>query len=133
MKKWYPEFFYLLATLDYISRINNIPLCKEYNDIKQNKLKVVLYPSSIIAMSLAMQDESFKEKAMIFFHHCFSIIFNISSFKTETISSCFTFLIISPFLISSPSLTPPAIPISACLASPGPLTAHPIIATVISL
>lgn len=67
MKKWYPEFFYLLATLDYISRINNIPLCKEYNDIKQNKLKVVLYPCSIIAMSLAMQDESFKEKAMIFF------------------------------------------------------------------
>ena len=37
-----------------------------------------------------------------------------------------------PFLNNRPSSTPPAIPISAWLASPGPFTAHPITATVIS-
>ena len=40
---------------------------------------------------------------------------------------------ILPFLKSKPSLIPPAIPISASRASPGPLTAQPITATVISL
>ena len=27
-KKWYPEALYLLAMLDYLSRENNIPICK---------------------------------------------------------------------------------------------------------
>lgn len=28
-KKWYPESFYLLAMVDYISRENNVPICIE--------------------------------------------------------------------------------------------------------
>lgn len=62
-RNWFPECFYLLATLDYVSRINNIPLCKEYNDIRQHKLEDVIYPSSIIAMYLLKQDESIKQEA----------------------------------------------------------------------
>lgn len=62
-KKWYPECFYLLATLDYISRINNIPICKDYNDIREHKLEQIIYPSSIIAMCLTSQDESIKKEA----------------------------------------------------------------------
>ena len=37
-----------------------------------------------------------------------------------------------PFLINKPSFIPPAIPISASFASPGPFTTHPITATLIS-
>ena len=36
-KKWYPEAFYLLAMLDYLSRENKIPICKNYNDIRTAK------------------------------------------------------------------------------------------------
>ena len=34
-KKWYPESFYLLAMVDYISRENNVPICNDYNDSAQ--------------------------------------------------------------------------------------------------
>lgn len=36
-KKWYPEALYLLAMLDYLSRENNVPICKNYNDIRAAK------------------------------------------------------------------------------------------------
>ena len=29
-RQWYPEGLYLLAMVDYISRLNDIPLCSEY-------------------------------------------------------------------------------------------------------
>ena len=32
-KKEYLQAFYLLAMVDYLSRINNVPLCKDYDDI----------------------------------------------------------------------------------------------------
>ena len=38
-KSWYPESLYLLAMVDYISRINNVPLCDSYNEIRKAKLK----------------------------------------------------------------------------------------------
>ena len=67
---------------------------------------------------------------------CFFILylfqFNNSCLKVSRSSSSFTFLTISPFLIKSPSPIPPAIPISASFASPGPFTTHPITATLIS-
>ena len=34
-KNWYPESLYLLAMLDYVSRINNIPLCTQYDDLRK--------------------------------------------------------------------------------------------------
>lgn len=52
----------------------------------------------------------------------FYIIFIISSLSTSTIFSCGTFFITSPFLNNSPSFIPPAMPISASFASPGPFT-----------
>lgn len=62
-KKWYPECFYLLAMLDYLSRVNNIPTCNDYNDLRCQKLKTPIYPSSIIAASSAMKNENIKEQA----------------------------------------------------------------------
>lgn len=62
-RKWYPESFYLLAMLDYISRMNDVPLCKEYRDLRRLSLKEVLYPSSIAAVSAAADDDTAKQKA----------------------------------------------------------------------
>ena len=62
----------------------------------------------------------------------YSCQWSSSSFSTASSCSSGTFRIIWPFLINSPSPIPPAIPISASLASPGPFTAQPITATLIS-
>lgn len=48
IKKWYPEAFYLLAMVDYLSRLHDIPLCSKYDDIRAHSLKVPLYPRDIV-------------------------------------------------------------------------------------
>lgn len=63
-RKWYPESFYLLAMLDYISRINNIPLCNSYSDIRKQKLSTELYPAGIIALSAAAGNNEAKKQAL---------------------------------------------------------------------
>ena len=47
-KKWYPEAFYLLAMLDYLSRENGIPTCNRYDDIRSQSLKLPLYPKDVL-------------------------------------------------------------------------------------
>ena len=48
-KKWYPEAFYLLGMVDYLSRINDIPLCDNYNDMRTQKLNKPIYPLGVSA------------------------------------------------------------------------------------
>ena len=55
-----------------------------------------------------------------------------SSFSTDNSLSSSNFLIISPCFIRTPQPSPPAIPRSASLASPGPLTTQPITASFMS-
>ncbi|HMM32862.1 MAG TPA: helix-turn-helix transcriptional regulator [Clostridia bacterium] len=55
-KQWYPESFYLLAMVDYLSRENALPLCSNYNDIRERKLERVVYPASVLAYSAATND-----------------------------------------------------------------------------
>ena len=62
-RKWYPESFYLLAMLDYISRINNVPLCDEFTDLRRQSLSETIYPSSVIAISAASDSDYAKEKS----------------------------------------------------------------------
>ena len=50
-KKWYAEAFYLLAAVDYLSRINDIPLCTRYEDIRAKSLKEPLYPRDVLMAS----------------------------------------------------------------------------------
>ena len=47
-KHWYPEALYLLAMLDYLSRINEIPLCSKYNDLRMRKLEKPIYPVGVL-------------------------------------------------------------------------------------
>lgn len=63
-KKWYPEALYLLAMLDYLSRENNIPICKNYNDIRARKLKRRVYPSSVIILCKTLNSDAPKEECI---------------------------------------------------------------------
>lgn len=46
--KWYPEAFYVLAMLDYLSRENDLPLAEKYEEIRACSLKEPLYPRDIL-------------------------------------------------------------------------------------
>ncbi len=50
-KKWYPEAFYLLATVDYLCAVHKIPQCENYNDIRAHSLTRPLYPRDVLLES----------------------------------------------------------------------------------
>lgn len=61
-KQWYPEAFYVLAMIDYLSRINNIPLCEKYNDIRAKTLKRTLYPRDVVIAARLNPSLNIKEQ-----------------------------------------------------------------------
>lgn len=63
-KKWYPECFYLLAMVDYISRMNHVALCEDYDDLRGQKLSEIIYPTSVLALSAANKNEDAKRQAV---------------------------------------------------------------------
>lgn len=63
-RKWYRESFYLLGMLDYVSRMNNIPQCTAYDDIRCGKLSRVVYPASVLVMCAVAHDDSPKNEAL---------------------------------------------------------------------
>lgn len=51
-RKWYPEAFYLLAMLDFLSRENSIiPICTRYDDIRRRRLSKPIYPAGVLMTS----------------------------------------------------------------------------------
>ncbi len=62
-KRWFPEAFYLLGMLDYLSRENSVPLCTKYNDIRARKLKKPIYPAGVLLTSEVMKSDEPKKKA----------------------------------------------------------------------
>ncbi len=65
-RKWYRESFYLLAMVYYISRENDLPLCKDYEDIRNCTLSEPLYPRDVILAakldaSLDVKEQCLKE------------------------------------------------------------------------
>lgn len=63
-RRWYREALYLLAMIDYLSRMNGLPICTNYNDIRCQKLEKPYFPAGIIVSYAATGDESIKEKAL---------------------------------------------------------------------
>lgn len=61
--QWYPECLYLLAMLDYVSRMNHIPPCSEYEYMRTMKLSTVIYPSSVLAIDMATNSDLAKKEA----------------------------------------------------------------------
>ncbi len=54
----YAQAFYLLAMVDYLSRVNDLPLNSAYDDIRKEKLAVPVYPKSLYAMAKILKDDS---------------------------------------------------------------------------
>ena len=63
-KKWYPESLYLLAMLDYLSRMNDLPLCTNYEEFRGHKLEEILYPSSVLVMDLVGDSHQARDDAV---------------------------------------------------------------------
>jgi len=63
-KNWFAESLYLLAMVDYLSRINDIPLCTNYEKLRKCKLDSVVYPTSILLDSRMNNDRSILEKSI---------------------------------------------------------------------
>ena len=63
-RQWYREALYLLAMIDYLSRMNSLPICTNYNDIRCQKLKSLHFPASVVVSYAVTGDESIKSKAV---------------------------------------------------------------------
>ena len=63
-KKWYPESLYLLAMVDYISRVNGVDICEEYSSLRKQQLSDILYPSGILALAAALKSAAPKKQAI---------------------------------------------------------------------
>lgn len=63
-RKWYRESMYLLGMVDYLSRVNNLPACTNYNDIRAQKLEKTIFPAGVVAAYAAIGDERIKEDAI---------------------------------------------------------------------
>ncbi|MBO4788578.1 MAG: helix-turn-helix transcriptional regulator [Lachnospiraceae bacterium] len=61
---WYPEALYLVAMVDYLSRVNDIPLCDKYNSLRGSKLQKPLFPSSLRIEAKVLKDDSLLDKAI---------------------------------------------------------------------
>ena len=57
-KKWYPEALYLLAMIDYLSRIHHVPLYTKYNAYRTAKLNETIYPADVISEAIVTNDNS---------------------------------------------------------------------------
>ncbi len=63
-RQWYAECFYLLAMLDYVSRINDVPYCEDYNELRKQKLTETLYPASIVAVTTVSRNDRIMSQAL---------------------------------------------------------------------
>ena len=63
-RQWHMEALYLLAMVDYLSRLNRLPICTNYNDIRRQKLKKPYFPAGIAVSYAATGDEHIKNEAV---------------------------------------------------------------------
>ena len=61
---WYPECLYLLAMVDYVSRVNGVPLCADYDKLRLMKLRSPLYPSGVLAAAAVAKSDKPKRDAL---------------------------------------------------------------------
>ncbi len=54
----------MLAMVDYVSRVNDVMLCSDYDDLREYRLSETLFPASIIAFSSATKSDEVKKEAL---------------------------------------------------------------------
>ena len=65
-RQWHLESLYLMAMVDYISRENDLPLCTNYDDIRNARLQETVYPVGIIVRCLTSGSEQPKQDSVKF-------------------------------------------------------------------
>lgn len=60
--EWYPESFYLLAMVDYLSRLNNVPLCNRYDKMRTGKMVNIIYPRDAVLLKKIDQNSDIYER-----------------------------------------------------------------------
>lgn len=63
-KSWFPESLYLLAMIDYLSRINNLPIYQKYNDIRCHKLAEPVYSQDVLMQTAVFGTDIYKKNAV---------------------------------------------------------------------
>lgn len=63
-RRWFRESLYLLAMVDYLSRINGLPECTNYNDIRSQKLEKPHFSAGVLVTCAATGDDRVKEEAI---------------------------------------------------------------------
>lgn len=61
-KQNYIESLYLLAMVDYLSRLHDIELCTNYNKLRHCKLDRKVYPSSIEILEMTQKFSSSQQR-----------------------------------------------------------------------
>lgn len=64
-RSWYPEAFYVLAMVDYLSRIHKIPIVKDYNKYRCRKLEKPIYPLDAVMKDKAAGTDKYKKEAYL--------------------------------------------------------------------
>ncbi len=59
----YPESLYLLGMLDYLSRINDIPQCEDFDSLRKLKFNEPIYPTGLLLKAEVLNDEGILKKA----------------------------------------------------------------------
>ncbi|MCQ2796479.1 MAG: helix-turn-helix transcriptional regulator [Bacilli bacterium] len=60
--RWYPEALYLLAMIDYLSRINKIPLNNDYDSLRKLSLTSPHYPISALVADMVNKNNLEKQR-----------------------------------------------------------------------
>lgn len=63
-REWYPESFYLLAMVDYLCRENDLPLCQDYDDIRNHTMEEPIYPRDVM-MAVKLNPELDEREASV--------------------------------------------------------------------
>ncbi len=63
-KRWDREALYLLAMVDYLYRVNDLPLYEGYEELRSLKLSKIVYPAGIIILSAALNSEEPKKQSL---------------------------------------------------------------------
>jgi len=62
-KQWMAECLYLLAMVDYLSRLHDLPLYSAYDDLRSKRLAKPLYPMSVVMADALSQTTVHAERS----------------------------------------------------------------------
>lgn len=63
--KWYAEALYTLAMIDYLCRVNNLPICSKFNTYRKHRLEETIYPMDINLLSHLSGNDDAKRQAVL--------------------------------------------------------------------